>query len=728
MRIWEPGVSLFRGSTNALPQYRLCRDQVCHTVHAVTEQSLRRNNLPSAPRSSLSSVVNIGTQVGRVRFARDDAGQTVVLVALMFTVLMGFAALGIDIGRFYAERRYVQDAVDSAALACAFKYGHGGDEIAAWAAGDAILQDRNLNANPLGLGKLPYSARLSETYAGGIVDDHNLISGILPVTTNGRGCRVAITVDVPTFLIKIVSPTLNTITMTTQGYAKSKGGMLPTVVVRYTNPPGPAVSDQANLFHDQTMAEGQDWQCSTTSTVGCTPASEAFPGREFVIFGQAAKATNDSSFRGYIGLDIRDFTTTDGSGNLVHEQTSPGIAYNDVPVTATVNTLKDYESSWILNLSYPGPDICVIELPNFLPCAQIAVINGSSSGQFVTDYQTTFNVGDELLLQMYDGTVKTVPDFNITSGQLTLPTSGSATSTVTYTYSPQFALSGAQVTTSLIPDDGTITDDGGGTATNPFLSGCVTLSTPAFTANPTPGGPAYVTYNQTWNTITTNNCDKGIYQAWLRGTSSAPYTSRVHETLVNVNVGGQQRDFSIVSSDAYAAIPGPGTQADYVIRTTTANSGSTKWTGSNLLTLSWAKCPTTTDPSILPPEILVCGIDGNFASSSVSNVDPGEDHTLNVQTTLARSGEIYRGWVRETGLDDVTNKRVTHLLQITLEVAVIAGGTTQYVDVLGYTVFKVTAITSNDVSGRAVSGIYADPNDMALSAGKKIGLVPWEQP
>jgi len=32
----------------------------------------------------------------------------------MFTVLMGFAALGIDVGRFYSERRYVQDAVDSA--------------------------------------------------------------------------------------------------------------------------------------------------------------------------------------------------------------------------------------------------------------------------------------------------------------------------------------------------------------------------------------------------------------------------------------------------------------------------------------------------------------------------------------------------------------------------------------------------------------------------------------
>jgi hypothetical protein len=67
-------------------------------------------------------------------------------------------------------------------------------------------------------------------------------------------------------------------------------------------------------------------------------------------------------------------------------------------------------------------------------------------------------------------------------------------------------------------------------------------------------------------------------------------------------------------------------------------------------------------------------------------------------------------------------------MEVTLEVGVIAGGATQYVDVLGYTVFKITSINSNDVNGRAVSGMYYDPDDIAVSAGKKIGLVPWEEP
>ena len=666
--------------------------------------------------------------MGRARFAREDTGQTVVLVALMFTVLMGFAALGIDVGRFYSERRYLQDAVDASALACAQKYAQAGTAAEAWAAGDAILQSRNLLGNPLGI-TVTYPPTFADPLVyEGTITPQNLISGILPVNTNGLGCRVAITVQVPTFLIKIVSPALNTIPMTTRGYAKSKGGFLPSVVKRWENGPGPG-NGLPNQFIDHIMKEGFDYQCTITNPSACTVAQNVpgEKGREFVLFGQSAKATNDASFRGYIALDIRDFTSTDGSGNLLHMETAPGSGlFNLVDITSSVNTLKALESAWILE-GYSGPDICAVTPGNFAPCAQLAVLNGSNSGIFVEDYEDRFRIGDKLLLQLYDGTVKTVPDFNISSGTLTLPNSGTGTSSVQYTFSPQFALSGATVTTTLIPDNGTMTTDGGGTASvNPFLNGCATMSSPAFSANPTL--PNQSTYTQIWNTITTSGCDKGIFQAWLRGTSSAPYTSRVHETLVNINVGGQARDYSLASSDAFVAIASPGDPANFVIRTTTASGGSTKWTGNNLLTLSWAKCPTTTDASILPPEVLVCGIDGVIGTTSITNVDPGEDHTFNVQTTLARSGEVYKGWVRETGLDDVTNKRVTHLLEVTIEVGVIPGGATQYADVLGYAVFEVTAINSNEVWGRAITGAYADPNDPALAIGRKIGLVPWEEP
>ena len=94
-----------------------------------------------------------------------------MLVALMFTVLMGFAALSIDVGRFYSERRFMQDAVDSAALACAYKYAQGGVIADAWAAGDNVLQLRNLKGNPLGLGCRTRRRRVRGAWLRGVRPD-----------------------------------------------------------------------------------------------------------------------------------------------------------------------------------------------------------------------------------------------------------------------------------------------------------------------------------------------------------------------------------------------------------------------------------------------------------------------------------------------------------------------------------------------------------------------------
>ncbi|HEY8657349.1 MAG TPA: pilus assembly protein TadG-related protein, partial [Candidatus Limnocylindria bacterium] len=80
----------------------------------------------------------------------DEEGQTTVLVALLLVLLLGFAALSLDVGRFYAERRYLQNAVDSAALACARAYSQAGTAQAAWNAADSTLQLFNLRNDPSG--------------------------------------------------------------------------------------------------------------------------------------------------------------------------------------------------------------------------------------------------------------------------------------------------------------------------------------------------------------------------------------------------------------------------------------------------------------------------------------------------------------------------------------------------------------------------------------------------
>ncbi len=48
---------------------------------------------------------------------RHQRGQTLVFVALMLVVLVGFLALAVDVGNAYAERRFMQNAADAGALA-----------------------------------------------------------------------------------------------------------------------------------------------------------------------------------------------------------------------------------------------------------------------------------------------------------------------------------------------------------------------------------------------------------------------------------------------------------------------------------------------------------------------------------------------------------------------------------------------------------------------------------
>lgn len=51
------------------------------------------------------------------RLIKEECGQALVLVALLMSILLGFSALIIDVGRVYVEKAKLQNAVDAAALA-----------------------------------------------------------------------------------------------------------------------------------------------------------------------------------------------------------------------------------------------------------------------------------------------------------------------------------------------------------------------------------------------------------------------------------------------------------------------------------------------------------------------------------------------------------------------------------------------------------------------------------
>lgn len=65
------------------------------------------------------------------RHFKQEKGQALVIIVLAIIAIMGFAALALDLGRVYADRRSAQNAADSAALSGAFALCKGGDAFAA---------------------------------------------------------------------------------------------------------------------------------------------------------------------------------------------------------------------------------------------------------------------------------------------------------------------------------------------------------------------------------------------------------------------------------------------------------------------------------------------------------------------------------------------------------------------------------------------------------------------
>jgi hypothetical protein len=49
----------------------------------------------------------------------------------------------------------------------------------------------------------------------------------------------------------------------------------------------------------------------------------------------------------------------------------------------------------------------------------------------------------------------------------------------------------------------------------------------------------------------------------------------------------------------------------------------------------------------------------------------------------------------------------------------------EYVDIVGFTTFRITSGDSNGIYGYAISGVYSDMNDPALRRGQVARLVPW---
>ncbi|HYN63259.1 MAG TPA: pilus assembly protein TadG-related protein, partial [Candidatus Limnocylindrales bacterium] len=252
-------------------------------------------------------------------------GQILVIFAVLLVVLLAFAGLAIDIGRQNAEQRHIQTAADAAALAACRALIAGATDAAAASEGRAVARI-NIERSPSGTTAqiAPDNARVYQDGHAG--DPAYLASGIL---VSGTTVRVAIWSTVETTLARVVGVT--TLDTSARARCQLQGGpAIPIVARRYAAAPGPGSGFADFLATSGTSAGGAVDSFSVLGYDGRTPASEADPGPLFELYGPGAKASNESDFRGFVALDIRNF-----------QSTASRVYYNQVTPGTNANTLKD---------------------------------------------------------------------------------------------------------------------------------------------------------------------------------------------------------------------------------------------------------------------------------------------------------------------------------------------------------------------------------------------------
>ena len=124
----------------------------------------------------------------RSRSQMASRGQVLVIFALAVTGLLTAAGVAIDIGRFYSERRFLQNAADAAALAAANALISGATTDAAIASAQNTLT-HNFAGDPNGI--IPSLPPSTPTYETGHSGDSSYLTG--GIVISGGTVRVAVT-------------------------------------------------------------------------------------------------------------------------------------------------------------------------------------------------------------------------------------------------------------------------------------------------------------------------------------------------------------------------------------------------------------------------------------------------------------------------------------------------------------------------------------------------------
>jgi hypothetical protein len=668
--------------------------------------------------------------------SRAERGQVLVIVALALVVLLGAAAFTVDLGRRAAEERFLQNAADAAALAACRSLTAGSTNSTALQAARDVAT-LNLDGSPSGT-STSIAAAGSEAYLPGHVGNPvQLLNGAV---MDGSTVRVALHGELDTTIGRV----LGRETLDALGRAACVLEPEPTVPIvarRYENPPGPGTGFTDHVASAATSGSGAVDEDDPRGYDGRTPASELQPGPEFQIFGPQSKATNDSSFRGFIALDVRDFT--DATSRTY---------YNGTTATTSSNNLKNLHQHY-LEEGYPGPAFPPVADPP-TGATQVGVMSGVSAGHVTQPFQDGYAVGDRIMLAVYDGTVMKIPDFAIQPPvEITLDPDDPVQDGPTFKVTRNDAFS-SLVSFGLLGDTGAsdagtpeydiVHDPSAAPSPSPSPTATPTAgpsasASPSPSATPTPDPmlgkieepvfaptnivPAKNGTNISMQDFGVHDVPEGIYAVWLEGRAGAPYY-QTRRQPVPVRIGSVPRQFHLDNSVLDGATPALGGTIALPLEVATGNGGSA-WnpSGGSATDVALSYEPDSlTDCSFNPKALGSASITFSDSSVTPTSSGGGTDVTLTINTSGLASG-CYLATLRAQGVNG-DGQPVVRLEQVRFTVAATTGPS-EYVDIIGFAVFEVTQANSNNIWGQAITGIYADPSALELRTAQRPRLVSW---
>lgn len=685
---------------------------------------------------------------GTLRGCGNSGGQALALFALSITMLLGMASLAIDVGRLLAQQRYLQNAADASALAAAKQAvlvaSAGSGTVAdVRAAAESILEG-NLVGSPAGAAS--YEAPLEPVLAGTKMP-RDLVDGILITDAAGTALastdkvtriadiRVAARSRVDFMLGRVLGVETGSVTGRAHVGLKARGNLMPIAVRRYIggsgpNDPVPAQcpmdpADEKGLFFDLAAR----WEDACKSSIdpndpsgynGRGEASPQDPGPITELVGQGAQAAGGGvSFRGFVNLDVRNFLTS------THRY------YNGLTPSTSANSVKAQEAGWVMG--YPGPDLGTVVHPSD-GSNQVGILDGNSAGMIVKELASRFEPDDVILAALYDGTVRTIPAFLVREDSAIPPlTAGGAAIAKTgkYTIDPDLGFLD-MVRASLVGKPAWLA-----------------ASAPA--ADIDPRDPQQRTFGLA-SVAAQSGTPAQIDSFWLKAIDTLqPNNQNAPDFYLPVavqvgDVGG--KDFGWLPRTPTITSATSGTTASLTLTLTT--TGLTSFSDGNAVSVTLAETrgatpgaavdgtlpagtywfgntPGTTSATVrlqdLTTTVVQKGKNGNL---DVTRSTYTGKITVNVDTAalLATGRSTFTIPLEMTATTASGGRRIRHLDVLHVNLAE-ASTEKNYVEILGYAAYRITAIDSNTVWGRIVSPVRLTPDDPLLMAALTPRLIPW---